>query len=62
MTEGARLALATTRELLGEVAVRMETTQTSEKGRELARFCREAIANLDASVLDYRAAPPDNSN
>jgi hypothetical protein len=56
MTEGARLALATTRELLGEVAVRMETTQTSQKGRDLAGLCREAIANLDSSVLDYRGA------
>lgn len=50
------LGLATTRELLREVAARMETTQNSLKGREreLGALCREAVVMLDAKVLDYR--------
>lgn len=48
------LGLATTRELLTELAVRMEVTQNSIKGRELGCLCREALENLDRWVLDYR--------
>lgn len=49
----ALLGLATTRELLVELAVRMEITQNSNKGRELGVLCREAMANLDRGVLNY---------
>lgn len=55
------LGLATTKELLDEVATRMEITQNSIKGRELGAMCREAIANLDAGILRYRtvnSGPP----
>lgn len=48
------LGLATTRELLMEISARMEISQNSIKGRELGRFCEEAIKNLDARVLDYK--------
>lgn len=48
---------ASTRELLEELAARMEATQNSTKGRELGRLCREAVDNLDAGILNYR--PPD---
>lgn len=48
------LGLATTRELLGELAVRMEVTQNSTNGRKLGFLCREAIEKLDKGVLDYR--------
>lgn len=48
------LGLATTQQLLEELAVRMEVTQNSLKGRELGRLCREALANLDRGVLSYR--------
>lgn len=50
----AQLGLATTRELLEEVAARMEITQNSTSGRALGRQCREAVAKLDSGVLDYR--------
>ena len=53
-----RLGLATTRELLEELAVRMEVTQNSLKGRDLGRLCREALANLASFVLDYRPVDP----
>lgn len=52
--ECPNLGLATTEMLLEEVAVRMEVSQNSLKGRELGALCREAIANLDAGVLRYR--------
>lgn len=42
----------TTRELLAEVATRMERTQNSLRGRDLAVLCREALENLDQAVLD----------
>lgn len=48
------LGCATTRELLEEVASRMEITQNSIKGREIGRLCRAAIDNLSKGVLDYR--------
>lgn len=48
------LGLATTRELLAELATRMEVSQNSIKGDELGALCREAIENLDAGVLEYR--------
>lgn len=48
------LAMASTRELLVEVAVRMEKTQNSNNGRELASMCRAACDNLARGVLDYR--------
>jgi hypothetical protein len=53
---GPLLGLATTAELLDELAVRLETTQNSSKGRELGSLCREAIANLSFGVLAYRTA------
>jgi hypothetical protein len=48
------LELAATRELLLEVSVRMQLTQNSTAGRELGSMCRQAIENLDVSVLNYR--------
>jgi hypothetical protein len=50
----ANLGAATTRELLEEIAVRMELTQNSTGGRILARQCREAMSNLAERVLTYR--------
>jgi hypothetical protein len=47
------LGLATTRELLEELAVRMEITQNSTKGRDLGVLCREAMEKLDPGVLNY---------
>lgn len=52
------LGLATTRELLAEVASRMEITQNSINGRDLGRLARGAIDNLAPSVLDYRTVGP----
>lgn len=52
------LGMATTRELLTEVAVRMEVTQNSIKGSDLGRLCREALANLAPGILDYRTVGP----
>lgn len=52
--ESPLLGLATTRELLEEITVRMEVTQNSIKGRELGRLCREAIERLATGVLNYR--------
>lgn len=55
----ANLGLATTRQLLRELAVRMEVTQNSLitqnslKGLELAKFCREALAQLSPATLNY---------
>ena len=49
-----RLGLATTKELLDEVATRMLIGQNSIKGRELGRLCQEAILNLEKQVLEYR--------
>lgn len=48
------LGLATTRELLTELAVRMEVTQNSTNGRALGRLCRNALEHLAKNVLDYR--------
>lgn len=45
---------ATTRELLAEVAGRMEATQNSIAGCDLGRMCRTAIDNLDEGVLNFR--------
>lgn len=52
------LGLATTEHLLRELAVRMEITQNSTRGRDLGVLCREAIDNLAASVLNYRTVNP----
>ena len=52
------LGLATTEELLTELAVRMEVTQNSTKGRELGVLCREALDKLDHGVLAYRTVGP----
>lgn len=49
----ANLGLATTRELLTEIEVRMRITQNSTNGDELGRLCREALAHLDPWVLNY---------
>lgn len=54
MTEEPLLGLATTRELLNEVATRMEITQNSLKGSDLGRLCREAVSNLAPHILDYK--------
>lgn len=56
---GPLLGLATTRQLLDELAVRMEVTQNSHKGRELGVLCREAIDNLDPGVLNYSTVRPE---
>lgn len=48
------LGLATTRELLEELATRMEVTQNSTAGRELGVMCRKAVENLQVGVLQYR--------
>lgn len=59
LREVALLGLATTSELLTELAVRMEVTQNSTKGRELGRLCRQALDNLDGGVLAYRTVNGD---
>ena len=48
------LGLATTRELLREVATRMEISQNSSAGRRLGELCEQAVERLDRRVLDYR--------
>lgn len=48
------LGMASTRELLEEVAFRMEKTQNSTSGEQLASMCRDAVDNLARGVLDYR--------
>jgi hypothetical protein len=53
-----RMGLATTRELLTEVASRMQVTQNSTAGRELGRTCIDAIDNLDSGVLEYATWRP----
>jgi NAD(P)-dependent dehydrogenase (short-subunit alcohol dehydrogenase family) len=53
----ANIGLATTRQLLEELAVRMEHTQNSPAGRDLGRMCLDAIDNLATTVLNYR--PPN---
>ena len=58
MQEEPLLGLATTREMLEELAVRMEISQNSTKGRDLGRLCREALENLDRGVLNYRTVGP----
>lgn len=60
--DGPLLGLATTEELLIEVAVRMEVTQNSLKGRDLGRLCREAIANLGPGILGYRTVREDQAD
>jgi hypothetical protein len=52
------LGLATTRELLAELEVRMRVTQNSSKGRELGLLCAEALENLASGVLNYRTVGP----
>jgi hypothetical protein len=59
MPDEPMLGLATTAELLVEVAARMEITQNSIKGREIGRLCREALDNLAPSVLVYRTVDPE---
>lgn len=54
-----RMGIATTRELLDEVRVRMEISQNSTKGRELGRLCAEALDNLDPGVLEYATWKPE---
>jgi len=53
------LGLATTRQLLEEVAVRMEVSQNSNRGRELGTLCRLAMDKLSGGVLDYRTVNSD---
>lgn len=48
------LGLATTRELLAELEVRMRVTQNSTGGRKLGDLCAEALENLSPGVLNYR--------
>lgn len=52
------VGLATTRQLLEELEVRMRVTQNSNKGRDLGRLCEEALENLDRGVLDCRTVGP----
>lgn len=47
------LGLATTRELLEEVAARM-AIQASPGGKRLMYQCQAALSNLHSQVLDYR--------
>jgi hypothetical protein len=55
------LGLATTRQLLTEVAMRMEITQNSTGGRDLGRLCESAIEELDKGVLDYSTVHPSGN-
>lgn len=48
-------AAPTTRELLAELAGRMQRTQNSTKGRELGQLCSEAMENLASGILDVAA-------
>lgn len=52
------LGLASTRELLEELATRMEITQNSTSGRELGSMCRLAVENLAPGVLNYKTIGP----
>lgn len=54
----AQLGFATTGQLMEELAVRMEITQNSTNGEELAKMCREALAKLDGGVLRYSPMRP----
>jgi len=56
------LGLASTRELLQEVATRMRITQNSNAGRDLGRECELAIDNLDSGVLDYNTVHPSGND
>lgn len=49
----AHLGYATTNELLAELATRLETTQNSISGRDLANMCREAQVRLGMGILNY---------
>lgn len=51
------LGVATTDELLAELAARMETTQNSINGRRLGHMCNEARLELSPGVLGYSTAP-----
>lgn len=51
--EEPRLGLASTRDLLTEIAVRMEIGQNSLNGRTLASLCRQALEGLDDHILNY---------
>lgn len=53
-SHGAQLGLATTKQLLDELATRMRHTQNSTAGRLLGERCLDAIENLDDRVLGYR--------
>lgn len=57
--EKALLGLATTRELIGELATRMEVTQDTQKGREFGQLCRRALAVIDPDVLNYKTFDPE---
>lgn len=48
------LGVESTRDLLAEVALRMDRTQNSTAGRDLAALCRDALERLDKSVLGPR--------
>jgi len=54
-----RLGIATTREMLTELACRMDITQNSTAGRDLGRLCTEAVENLDSGVLEYATWRPE---
>ena len=47
------LGLATTAELMEEIAVRLEVTQNSIAGRELADQLRQALHHLGVGILNY---------
>lgn len=49
----ANLGYATTKQLLEELATRLEVTQNSISGRELAMMCRTALEKFGLGVLNY---------
>ncbi len=52
------LGYATTRNLLAELAARMELSQNTTKGRELGALCEEAMEKLAPFILDHRSIDP----
>lgn len=59
LREEPLLGLATTKELLEELAVRMEITQNTLAGKKIGELCRDALDNLSDSVLNYRTVDGD---
>lgn len=53
------LGLATTEQLLEEIAVRMEITPSGYGGDKIGKHCREALERLSLDVLHYRTIDVD---